>query len=441
MHEWDRRSVLGLLAGGVTAAGLAACGGPGGGGQGSGKGTVVFRIWDETQQVGYQKSADAFHAKHPDVKVKIEQMPYPQYWSKLTTEFAAGKGPDIFWDTVPYFPELVRQGVLVDLDPLIKRDSIDMSVFYPQVTSSYTYQGHRYGMPADFGITGMVYNADLFAKAQLPVPADQLVWAPDGSGTLETLARKLTVDRKGRRPNQAGFDPLHVKQWGFMAENHNQTQYINWIPEDGGSFMSKPFGTFTFGEPKAVQALQWQVDVINKWHLSPQPSAGAALDLFNRGQIAMYPCVNGILPYIVPKVNFKVGVTSLPAGPDGAVNNVNGLSFAMAKTSKNQKAAWEVMKWFGSAQSQRIMGSGGYVWAAIRSLDSTYLDYWKAKGQDLAPFQEAAKGRTVPLPITPVWNVAETKIDNAFQLMFQGQRSVSSTTGSLVKQLNQLITK
>jgi multiple sugar transport system substrate-binding protein len=422
MSGWRRRNVLGVLAGGAAAAGLAACGGGSGGGQGSGKGTVVFRLWDETQQVGYQKSADAFHAKHPDITIKIEQLPYPDYWSKLTTEFAAGKGPDLFWDTVPYFPELVTQGVIVDLEPLIERDPFDFSGFYPQVTQSYTYKGHRYGMPVDFGITGLVYNADLFRAAGVPAP-DQLTWAPDGSGTLLGTARKLT----------------HGKQYGFIAENHNQTQYIDWIPQNGGSFMSKPFGTFTFDQPKAVEALQWQVDLINKWRVAPAPSVGGALDLFNRGQVAMYPCVNAILPFIVPKVNFTVGVAHLPSGPHGAVNNVNGLSVAMNSHSGNQKAAWEVMKWFGSAESQRIMGSGGYVWPAITELAGTYAGYWKARGQDLTPFLDAAKGNTVPLPITPVWNAAELKIDNAFLPMFNGQRPVRSTTGALVKQLNHLV--
>jgi multiple sugar transport system substrate-binding protein len=439
MHGWQRRSVLTAMTGGAAALGLAACGGgASGGGQGSGKGTVVFRIWDETQQPGYEKSAAAFHQKHPDITVKVEQLPYPQYWSKLTTEVAAGKGPDIFWNTVSYFPELVTQGVLVDLTDLIKQDSVDTSVFYPQVVDSYKYQGKLYGMPADFGITGMVYNADLFKAAGLPHPG-QLTWAPDGSGTLLALARKLTVDRNGKHPDQAGFDPQHVKQWGFCAENHNQTQYLNWIPQNGGAFMDKPFGKFTFDQPKAIQALQWQSDLINKWHVAFPPSAGSALDLFNRGQVAMYPCVNAILPFIAPKVTFTVGVTNLPSGPKGAANNVNGLSFAMARTGRNQKAAWEVVKWFASAESQHIMGSGGYVWPALKSEGQSYLDYWKGKGQDFGPFQQAATGPTTLLPETPVWNACETAIDNAFQPMFQGSKPVPATARSLVGKLNQQI--
>ncbi|GIH15267.1 ABC transporter substrate-binding protein [Rugosimonospora africana] len=421
----------------LAAAGMSACGNSDGG-NGNGSGTVVFRIWDEEQQPGYQKSVNAFMTAHPTIKVKLEMLPFAQYWTKIITESAAGTGADVFWDTVPYFPQLVKQGVIENLDPLIQKDSFDLNQFYPQVTSAYMYQNHHYGIPADFGIASMVYNKDLCDKAGVTLPAE-LTWAPDGSGTLLPILQKLTVDTNGRHPTDPGFDPKHVKQWGFMAENHDQTQYISWIPENGGSFMTAPFGKFAFDQPAALAALQWQYDLINKWHVAPAPSEGAALDLFNRGQVGLYPAVNALLPYVVGKGTFTVGVTALPSGPKGRVVNVNGLSFALNKHSKNKTAAWELIKWLGSSQSQQIMAGGGYVWPANKSLAQGYLDYWKGKGQNLQPFVDAAAGASVPMPITPVWNAASLAISNAFQTMFQGQTGVKQTVDGLVAQLNQLI--
>lgn len=422
------------LAAVLAATGMAACGS----GNSGSTDSLVFRIWDEEQLPAYQKSIDAFTKQHPDIKVTVEQLPYSDYWTKLVTETAAGRGPDVFWDSVPYFPQLVKQGVIENLDPLIARDSYDFNQFYPQVADAYTYQGHRYGMPADIGMTAMIYNKDLFDKAGVAVPTDA-TWAPDGSGTLLAAAQKLTADEGGRHPTDPGFDPKQVKQWGFMADNHNQTQYINWIPENGGTFMTDAFGKFSFNEPKAVEAVQWQANMINKWHVSPPPSAGKALDMFNRGQVAMFPAVNALLPYVVPKVNFKVGVTALPAGPQGRVTNVNGLTFALNKRSKNAKSAWELIKWLGSTDSQKIMSEGGYVWPANKSLAPGYLDYWKAKGQDLTSYQQAAEGKTVPMPITPVWNEASLKIDSAFEQVFEGKQPAQQAADDLVKQLNDQI--
>jgi multiple sugar transport system substrate-binding protein len=433
-----RQLLTTALAAVVAPTALAACGDSGASSGGKASGTVVFRIWDEEQEPGYKKSIDAFMAAHSGIKVQLEQLPYPDYWTKIITESAAGKGADVFWDTVPYFPQMVKQGVIENLDPLIKQDAYDMGQFYPQVAASYTYQNHLYGMPADFGLASMVYNKDLFDKAGVTLPAE-LTWAPDGTGTFLAIAQRLTVDANGRHPTDAGFDPKHIKQWGFMAENHDQTQYINWIPENGGNFMTDAFGKFSFNQPRAVEALQWQTDLINKWHVAPPPSAGNALDLFNRGQVAMYPAVNALLPFVVPKVSFKVGVTALPSGPQGRVVNVNGLSFALNSHSKNKTAAWELIKWLGSPTSQKIMADGGYVWPANKSLADGYLNYWQAKGQDLTPYVQAADGKTVPMPITPVWNAASQQIASAFQTMFEGQKPVQQTADSLVKQLNDLI--
>jgi multiple sugar transport system substrate-binding protein len=286
----------------------------------------------------------------------------------------------------------------------------------------------------------MIYNKDLLKKAGITLP-DQLTWAPDGSGSLLPTARKLTTDSAGRHPGQSGFDVDHITHWGMMAENHDQTQYVNWIPENGGSIMDKPFGRFTFNQPKAAAALTFQNDLINKWHVSPAPAAGSALDLFNRGQVAMYPAVNALLPYVVPKVNFDVGITQFPAGPAGSITNDNGLSFALNAKSKHADASWKLTTWLGGPTAQRIMSDGGYVWPAIKSEAAGYQSYWKAKGQDLTPYATAASGRTVSMPLTPVWGVATQKMQSKLELVFDGKAKLQPTLDSLCSELNQTITQ
>ncbi len=51
----------------------------------------------------------------------MEVLPWDQYWTKLTTELASGKAPDVFWLTVDYFPDFASKGVLAPLDDLISR--------------------------------------------------------------------------------------------------------------------------------------------------------------------------------------------------------------------------------------------------------------------------------------------------------------------------------
>ena len=46
----------------------------------------------------------------------------------------------------------------------------------------------------------------------------------------------------------------------------------------------------------------------------------------------------------------------------------------------------ELEQWLGSPRSQAIMGSGGYVWPAIKSLDPLFLKYWQKQGIDMQAF-------------------------------------------------------
>src|SRR5437870_5498700 len=80
-------------------AGLVACGG-GSTSSSGGNGTVnlTYALWDQNEQVGYQQSVNQFMKLHPNIHVTIEQTPWGSYWQKLSTEFAAGNAPDVFWD-------------------------------------------------------------------------------------------------------------------------------------------------------------------------------------------------------------------------------------------------------------------------------------------------------------------------------------------------------
>jgi len=124
-------------------------------------------------------------------------------------------------------------------------------------------------------------------------------------------------------------------------------------------------------------------------------------------------------------VTFPVGVATLPAGPNGRVSVFNGLIDGLNTHTAHPKEAWELEKWLGSAQSQAIMGSGGYVWPAIKSLDPLFLQYWKKQGIDMQAFLTEAHGKVINFPNTPGVGDALTKIVNDLGPAFLGTEPVS----------------
>jgi multiple sugar transport system substrate-binding protein len=415
---------------------LAACGGSSDSG---GNVTLTYRLWDDQQKIGYEKVMAAFEKANPNIHVKIELLPYDQYWTKMTADAVAGTAPDVFWMQTTEFPEFVTKGVLADLSPL----KLDTAQYQPNVVQSYTYKGKLYGVPKDFGIVGLLYNKDLFKKAGVTMP-DELTWAPDGSGSLLPIARKLTADDKGRHPGDPGFDQGKTKQYGFASWDHYQTQWMNWVVSNGGKIVDQPFGKYTFNDAASVPALQFGVDLINKYHVSPpaaqtNPPADKVTELFKRGQMAMFPANNALLPFVAPDAGFTIGIAPMPAGPKGRAVNINGLSEAVYSKSPHKAAAMKLAAFLGTAPAQKIMADGGYILPALNGLSQGYVDYWKKKGLDVSPFLEESKGTTFNLPITTGFTAFEDKLNQTFNDMYLGKLTPQQAADRAVADGNALV--
>ncbi|MCO6006920.1 sugar ABC transporter substrate-binding protein [Actinoallomurus purpureus] len=416
---------------------LAACGGSGAGP--GDKVTLTYRLWDDQQKVGYEKVMAAFEKANPNIHVKIELLPYDQYWIKMTADAVAGTAPDVFWMQTNQFPEFVTKGVLADLSPL----KLDTAKYHPNVVAAYTYKSKLYGVPKDFGVVGLLYNKNLFKKAGVQMPAN-LTWAPDGSGTLLQVARKLTVDASGKHPDQPGFDPNKVQQYGFASWDHYQTQWMNWVNSNGGKLMDRPFGKYTFNDNASVQALQFGVDLVNKYHVSPpaaqtNPPSDKINEMFKRGEVAMFPANNALLPFVTPEAHFDLGVASMPQGPAGRSVNLNGLSEAVYSKSRHKKEAMRLASYLSTAEPQKMMADQGYIFPALNGLSQGYVDYWRKKNIDVSPYLEESKGTTFNLPITTGFTAFEPKLIRIFNEMYLGRLAVKQAADQAVQQGNALV--
>lgn len=424
----------------IMLTGFAGCGGPS---SSSGNGVVnlTYALWDPNEEVGYKQSIAKFMKQHPNIHVTIELTPWGQYWQKLGTEFAAGNAPDVFWNHLAYYPQFVQLSQLMNLSPLIKQDSIAMSQYYPTLVKQWTFNGNVYGLPKDWDTIAILYNKQIFQKAGLPAPTN-LTWNPANGGSFLQLAQKLTLDRNGKQPGDAGFDASNINQYGYVSENNAQEGFWNFIAMNGGTLLDKPFGqNFQFNQPSSVQALQFLVDLVNKYHVSPSAAetnnnSSVAIQLFEGGHAAMVTAGSWELTSVAQQTSIPWGVATLPAGPNGVMSAFNGLTDAIYVNTPHPKEAWELEKWLASSQSEHILGSGGFVWPAIRSEDQSFVQHWQQKGIDVSPYLKEALGPTVPFPITYGYNEASTDINDIFNEMYLGQLSVPDATSQAVQQAN-----
>ncbi|NYI66615.1 ABC transporter substrate-binding protein [Spelaeicoccus albus] len=426
----SRRQFIRVSAGttGVAAlAALAACSPSQSGSSGgsSGKKTVTFRLWDEQVAKSYKKSFAEFSKKNKDIDVRINVIPWDTYWTKLPTDLAGGNADDIFWLNSSNFGNYADAGRLVDISKALPGKHQD---WQPSVVKQFTRDGALYGVPQLSDSIALFYNKAMVKKAG--IDPSNLQWDPSGTNdNFIKAAKKLTIDKSGTAADQPGFKPKEIKQYGFNAAFDLQAIFYNFVGSNGGAWQAKDDTYVYADDPKTVQAIQYVVDLINKYHVAPSAAdtnddGNYSLNQFNRGRMALFESGTYNLKNIADAAKFDWGIAHIPAGPTGRVSVVNGIIAAGNAKSTNADATKKVLDWIGSKESADIIAADGSAFPAVTSAAPSYTKHWKKEGVDTKPFIEAAGGKSIGAPHGPKANNADIKANPILKEMFLGRLSV-----------------
>lgn len=429
-----------LLVGAGLLAGTSACAEKWGfSSGGNGKVQLTYALWDAYQQVGYRKSIDLFQRRNPHIEVTIDQIPYGSYQSKITAEYISGNAPDVFWVNTPFLGDWIENGLVADLTGRVRSAGIDLEQYFPALVALHQRNGRTYGLPKDWDTIALYYNKDHFAKRRVE-PRNDLTWAPDGSGTYLPFLQRLTVDSHGNDATSSRFDAGSVTTYATAIANDFQSGWGNYIAMLGGTLLiDRPFATTSSLTSTANrEALEYVTSTLREAHvvapageIGPNADGSSMQQLFSQGRIAIYQAGDWNTSALAQLTAFRIGVMELPHGPKGQVTVFNGLCDGMSGKTKHPEEAWQLVKWLASADSQRIMGGGGYVWPAIRSLDPLFLAYWKkSKNIDLSAFLTEATGKTVNFPVGTGVGEALTDVGTELGPVFLGTRSPASGLSS-----------
>jgi multiple sugar transport system substrate-binding protein len=381
--------------------------------------TLSYALWDEAQAPAMQQIIDKFHAAHPDINVKIQLTPWSDYWTKLQTAASGGSAPDVFWMSVLNSRYYANGGALMPLDDMIAKDGIDTSVYAPAITKAYTVNGHVYGMPKDINAFGLFYNKDLFKAAGVAVPDTTWTW-----DTVIQAAQKLTDPSKGI--------------YGVVAPEADETTWYLTVPEAGGKVISDDGKSSGYDSPEAVKGIQFWVDLVNKYHVSPNLQQTTDTDsrtLFTSGKVAMYYGGSWDPAAIaeVPEAKAFTGVARLPKG---ATENYfsNGLANAIYAKTPHPQEAWEFVKFLGSKEANEIQAATGTVIPAYLGQAGDYVKglSWLDGAQTLVDQLPNAQ----PFPAsgnTTVWRTFATK---ELAKAWTGDESVEDATKAIADQMN-----
>ncbi len=312
--------------------------------------------------------------RHPGLHIEIDNIPYNEYQQKVTTQLAGGDAPDVIYVEVNNFVDLYLRDVFEDLTPYVQKDGVDLKDYYPGVMNRFSPNGKVYALPQDTAPTGLVfYNRKMFRDAGLPYPDASWSWPESFLTTCQKLTKR---DAAGK-----------VTQWGFIdaydiqIENFVFSNGANWV--DNTDHPTR----FTLDDPKAMEAIQFRRDLIQKYHVSPDPSqiqafnfSSGQMQMFINGQVAMLSSGIWQTPSFLLAKNLDFDVVEFPKGPGGLQGwGSGGSGYALSKTSKNKDLAWIVIKEMTSEASVSQLAATGMIQPALMKLAQSDV-FLKAPG-------------------------------------------------------------
>lgn len=387
-QAYSRRAFLKMM--GTTAAGLAlaACApatrGPGP--HGSETVQLVYQDWRTDWFPGMaQTMLGQFHQEHPNIRVFYTPDP-ENLAEKMLADFQAGTAPDVFSGCCEFLPTWAQKGYLLDLRPYVQAE-IDAGTISEwdkaQYEAFFLGDGRQFALPKYHGALALYYNKDLFDEYKVDYPDGS--W--DHDDYLEAMKR-LTHDRDGDEK---------IDLWGSMVDiswDRLQVHVNGW----GGHFVDPQDPTKSrMAEPLALEAMEW----IRKRMWANQVMA-SSLDVQNRseqdafiqGMLAMVEEGSWALKNILENAEFRIGVTSFPAGPARKVTLATTDGYAIYAGTKYPEAAWELVKFLISREYGRAMAQAHLLQPARSSLVEEWVELIRtqyparARDMDLQVFAE-----------------------------------------------------
>jgi len=300
-----------------------------------------------------------FNGGHQGIRVEpVFAGNYVQAMAKAMTAVLGGTPPDLAVLDAPELFSLLDRNAIIPLDDFIAQSGGKPWIddYYQALLLNARANGHVYSIPWQRSTPIFYYNKDLFRKAGLDPSR-----APKNWTELVEYAQKLTIrDASGT-----------VTQWGVEAPVVDTSPWVfqGFLIEAGANYFDTSDGKWVkFNSPEAVRALQFILDLQNKYKVHPPgPSSPAFWSQvpqdFIQQKAAMIYTTTGNMTFIRTNAQFDWNAGFMPADKQYGAPTGGGSFYVFNKTSRErQAAAWAFIRWMTEPkQAARWSIGTGYV--------------------------------------------------------------------------------
>lgn len=292
---------------------------------------VIIQYWGlwENDIVTRQVLVD-FETSHPTIKVQYTSQSPKQYRERLQSAINRGEGPDVFRFHNTWIPMLQNQLVMVP--PTVMTPQEFSSTFFPVINNDLVAGSSIFGIPIMIDGLGLYINDELFATAGVSEPT---TWTD-----VINLIPKLTVK------NGAA-----IVTGGIALGTANNVEHFSDILAlmflQNGANLANPVGAEAEGTMVFYRKFADPSDPLYTW----SDGLDNSITAFANSRVAMMVAPSWRAHEIM-EINKALRFHIAPV-PQLQGNNVAWASYwveGVSSRSKNQEAAWELVKYLTSAE-------------------------------------------------------------------------------------------
>jgi multiple sugar transport system substrate-binding protein len=287
-----------------------------------------------------QSRITAFKTAYPTVTVKNNKGDFDA--QQFLTAVSSGNPPDVVYMARNLVGTYAAKGAIQPLDDCIKNNGIDTSQYREAAMNEVKLKDKTYGIPEFYTVSTNLISAKALKSAGVPVSDIQTAdW-----DKLEQTVKKLYVAKAGR-PARIGYDP---KMPDFFPL---------WAMANGAELV-KPGGEPNLNDPKAVEALEYTIKLINAqggW--SNFKTFRDTFDLFGeknqftKDQLAAFPIENWYVNVLRDsrKQGLELASTMFTNRQGEPISTIGGSAWVVPKGAKNMDAACKWAKTLTSLET------------------------------------------------------------------------------------------
>lgn len=369
---------------------------------GAAEGTVTWWDTSDTTTEGptYQALVAEFEAKYPKIDVEYVNVPFSDAQQKFKTAAQGGNGaPDVLRADVGWIPGFAEQGYLLPLDGTAALDQSDDFLKGPLDTA--TYDNKSYGAPQVTDTLGLLYNKELFAKANISAP-------PTTWPEVKTAATALK--------DNAGVDGIYLNPDAYFLHP--------FLYGEDAALIDTEDKKITVDSPEAVRAVETARDLVTSGAAAPPAYTDGYSNMqaaFKDGTVGMI--ING--PWAAQDIysgkaftdRANLGVAPVPSGSTGKAGApVGGHSLVVYAGTEVPTAAQLFVQFMTSTDAQATASQKN---GTLPTRQSAYTDAVRSDAV-VAGF-ESIMDTARPRPAIPQYSDLLTPLSQQYIKILQGE--------------------